>query len=318
MIKTVLILGAKGRFGRSATTAFAAAGWQVRAASRRGDAQAGPQIRAVAVDARDRAAVIAAAKGADVIVHALHPPYTDWAAELPTLTGNVIAAGLASGATVMIPGNLYNFGPQAGAVLREGAAQPPVTRKGALRVQMEQNFAEASARGLRTVILRGGDYIEGVKTGNWFEDHITPKAHRGIFSYPGRMDAVHAWAYLPDMARAMAALADRRADLPPFAAIGFEGYSLTGAELMQAVSEAVGRPLKRKRFPWAVLRVMALASPLMREVIEMRYLRDTPHRIDPAPLRAVLPDFAPTPLAQAMAQMLGQVPDAMTAAPRMA
>lgn len=37
MTGTVLILGANGRFGRVATQAFAHAGWQVRAASRKGN-----------------------------------------------------------------------------------------------------------------------------------------------------------------------------------------------------------------------------------------------------------------------------------------
>ena len=61
-------------------------------------------------DAFDPAQVAGAARGMDVIVNALNPPYPRWTRDLPRLTGSVIAAARESGATVMIPGNVYNYG----------------------------------------------------------------------------------------------------------------------------------------------------------------------------------------------------------------
>jgi hypothetical protein len=49
---------------------------------------------------------------------------------------------------------------------------------------------------------------------------------------------------------------------------------------------------------------MALAAPfweLARELREMRYLSDLPHRLDDAPLRALLPDFRATSFAEVVA-----------------
>ncbi|UWR25515.1 NAD-dependent epimerase/dehydratase family protein [Sulfitobacter sp. S223] len=300
MTGIVLILGANGRFGAAAARAFANAGWEVRAATRKGDASSDLRMTSVACDVMDRAAVIRTARGADVIVHAVNPPYHQWAKLMPVQTANVIAAGLSSGATVMVPGNVYTFGENARPILGETDALAPTTRKGRLRVELERAFEDAAKQGLRTIILRGGDFIEAAKTGNWFDSFITNKVQQGKFTYPGRMDVVHAWAYLPDMARAMALLADKRDTLAPFTKIGFEGYSLTGAELQSAVAEAVGKPLKKGSVPWPVLRVIGLFNPLIREVIEMRYLWNTPHRIDGQPLRDLLPEFAPTPLPDAM------------------
>ena len=304
MTGTVLVLGANGRFGRAATQAFATAGWKVRAASRAGKGAALTGVANVACDVTDRAAVIIAAQGVDVIVHAVNPAYQHWVKVMPVHTANIIAAGLASGATVMIAGNVYPFGANARVSLNEQDAPAPTTRKGALRVTMERAFAAAADQGLRTVILRGGDFIERTKSGNWFDSHITNKTHKGVFTYPGRMDAVHAWAYLPDMARAMVGLAVKRSTFSAFASFGFEGYSLTGAELKAAVEQEVGRPLKTATFPWSIMRAIGVFSPLVREVIEMRYLWNTPHCVDGEALAAVLPDFTPTPLANAMAQVL--------------
>ncbi len=307
MTGTVLILGANGRFGRAATQAFVTKGWNVIAASRTGKSDHSQGVRKIACDVGNRQAVIDAAKGADVIVHAIHPPYTKWAELLPVYSDNVIAAGLTSGATVMIAGNVYSFGESAAEVFREDAAPTPSTRKGMLRVKMERTFADAAEKGLRTIILRCGDFFEGKATENWFEDHMANKIDKGVFTYPGPMDAVHAWAYLPDVGRAAVALVDKRHDLPMFSSFGFEGFSLTGAELKAAVERAAGRSLKLKSMPWGILRLMALFSPLMREVLEMRYLWNKPHRIDGAPLRAIIPDFQPMPLSTAMAEALSQL-----------
>jgi nucleoside-diphosphate-sugar epimerase len=257
-------------------------------------------------DASDKSAVIAAAQGVDVIVHAINPLYPDWATELPIFTANIIAAGIASGATVMIPANVYPFGEDTPVVLREGNAPIPSTRKGAMRVTMESAFEDAAKDGLRTIILRGGDYIERTKSGNWFDSHIANKAHKGRFTYPGPMDRVHAWAYLPDMARAMVDLARVRADFPTFTALGFEGYSLTGAELKAAVALAAGRPQKTGSIPWWIIRMVGVFNPLMYELVEMRYLWTTPHRVDGDAMRAVLPDFKPTPLSDAMMDVVVQ------------
>ena len=52
MTGTALILGANGRFGRAATQAFATAGWQVRAATLKGNSQPRAGVLPVALDAR--------------------------------------------------------------------------------------------------------------------------------------------------------------------------------------------------------------------------------------------------------------------------
>ena len=68
MTKTVIILGANGRFGRAAADAFLAAGWQVRCFARsRPD---GPSTAEwIAGDAFDVQALVVAATGSDVIVN---------------------------------------------------------------------------------------------------------------------------------------------------------------------------------------------------------------------------------------------------------
>lgn len=217
MTKNVLILGANGRFGRATHKAFTDAGWNVTALVRPGKSQ-GPNT--IEADASDPTALSVAAKGFDVIVNALNPPYHKWAEMLPVLTASVIAAARASGATVLIPGNVYNYGTNPPALLSAETPQTAATGKGALRVEMERAYRDAP--NVRTIILRGGDFIEAEKTGNWFDSQITNKVAKGVITYPGPTDQTHAWAYLSDMARAAVALCEIRESLPRFADIPFE------------------------------------------------------------------------------------------------
>src|SRR4051794_11646765 len=113
MSSTVLILGAAGRIGQVLTAAFADAGWQVRAQARKAlpDALAHhPRVQAVRCDASDTPALTRAAQGARVIVNALNPLYTEWDRLALPLADGAVQLARASGALLMLPGNVYNFG----------------------------------------------------------------------------------------------------------------------------------------------------------------------------------------------------------------
>ena len=87
--RTVLVLGANGRFGLAATQAFAGAGWRVLAQVRR---DPGPAMPPSATIVRAPLAALAAGGAlatlprADVVVHAVNPLYTRWDEVLPAAT----------------------------------------------------------------------------------------------------------------------------------------------------------------------------------------------------------------------------------------
>ncbi len=279
MSQHVLILGGSGRFGRHATQAFQAAGWHVSQFDRRRDD------------------LIQVAKGKDVIVNALNPPYEKWQAEVPRLTANVIGAAKASGATVIIPGNVYVYGKDAPARLTPEVSHSATNPLGRVRINMEAAYR---ASDVQTIILRAGDFIDTEASGNWFDRYLIGKLAKGAFVYPGRMDAAHTWAWLPDLARAAVALAQMRHDLVQFEDVAFPGYALSGEEIAQALEVASGQKLARKPMSWLPLRLMAPFWKRMRHLIEMRYLWNKPHFLDGARFATLLPDFKPTPLVEAL------------------
>lgn len=285
MAGTILVLGASGNVGSRIAEAFAAAGWVVRRYQRGTD-------------------MTAAARGADVIFNGLNPPmYHDWDRLIPQITAQVIAAGLASGATVLIPGNVYPYGVEP-APWGPQTPHRPVARKGRIRAEMEARYHAATARGLRVILLRAGDFLDERSRTTAMASFYLRRLKAGVITAGGPVDVAHAYAYLPDMARVAVALAERRASLPAFADIPYAGLTFTMTELRDALTRQLRRPLVIKPFGWWMMRLLAPFWELARELPEMRYLYDTPHWLDPGPLQALLPGYATTPLEQVVAAHL--------------
>jgi nucleoside-diphosphate-sugar epimerase len=288
MPRTALILGATGRIGRHVSTALAAHGWTVKP-YRRGST---PLAKAAA--------------GADLVFVGWNTAYSDWARTIPGLTAQVIEAARANGAAVMIPGNVYVFGQDMPPVLSPNTPHAATNTLGRIRVEMEAAYRTS---GVKTVILRAGDFLDDQASGNWFDRIIAAKISKGRLSYPGPLDQVHTWAYLPDLAEAFAGLADRLDTLPEFTDLTFPGYAMTGAELSAACEAALGQSISLSTMSWLPIHI---ARPFWAEakyILEMRYLWSRPHRVDGTALDALLPNRTRTPVSDAMRAALTPLVD---------
>jgi nucleoside-diphosphate-sugar epimerase len=319
MDRTVLVLGANGRLGRAATLAFAAAGWQVTAQLRRPPRSPLPAgVRLLQGDALDVAALSAAVPRVGVIVNALNPDYTRWATLLPPITTATLALARATGALLMLPGNVYNFGNRLPAVLTEATPFAATHPKAAQRIALEQALADAARDGVRSVVLRAGDFLGDA--GTWVDLAMGKALARGRFTQMGPTDVAHAWAWLPDLAQDFVRVADlaRRepAALPPHAVLHHAGLTLTGAQLQQAFEAALGRPLRATTFPWPLLRLATPFSPMLRALFEMRYLWQRPHRLDGSRLDALLGPRQQTPAVDVARQCLALLQPPAAPAPQ--
>jgi hypothetical protein len=89
-------------------------------------------------------------------------------------------------------------------------------------------------------------------------------------------------------------LAERRATLATFEDVPFPGHAFTLNELRVRLESALGRPIRIVSFPWFFLGLAAPFRELARELREMRYLFDTPHRLSGRRLDELLPGFRPS------------------------
>jgi len=311
--ETALILGANGRFGRVAVRAFSAAGWNVIAQARKPLVDAcGERVTYLGVPPTEHDAIVAAANGASVVVNAMNPLYTKWDTEALPLHDSAIAIAESLEAALMFPGNVYNYGSPMPSEITEETPQHPTTRKGEIRCAME---AALRTDGLRSIVVRAGDFFGGPGVGSWMDQAIVKNLPKGEITYPGPRDLEHAWAYLPDLAQTFVLLAQARGGLPPHASFHFPGHSLTGNELVQGIIAAAvrngllpadARPVV-KGIPWPLLRIAGVFSPMLRELARMSYLWLQPHRLRGDKLGQVIDTIPHTPLDTALDSTLAEL-----------
>ncbi len=324
MPSTVLILGARGRFGLAVARAFAAAGWRVLGQVRAGASVAPEEgISWLALDLQDTAAIAQAAVGAAVVVHALNPVYTSRAWRTLALPMLEVSISLARtlGSTVMLPGNVYNFGAAMPALLREDTAQAAHTTKGRVRVTLEQRLAQS---GVRSVVIRAGDFF-GSGKGTSFDLMLVKNLSKGVITTGANPDVATPWAYLPDLAKTFVRVAEQRDVLSPFAVLHFAGHQIAARQWRELLTPIARRQgwiaaqdtLKLRSIPWGLLRLVGLVVPMVASLVEMRYLGATPHALANDRLRALIGEEPRTALDQAIAaalQDLGMVADPLTSA----
>lgn len=303
--KSAIVIGANGAFGKSVATALAAKGWHTTGFMRSAKPSTTYQ-QIIEGDAKNPAQINAACVGQNLIIYGVNPPYHEWATDALPMLKNTIAAAKASGAIILFPGNIYNYGPDAGALLNESSPQNPVTRKGKIRVAMEQALAGAAHDGVNTIVLRMGDFFGPGAVSTWFEAGFfggkpgIPKA----ISYPGDISISHSWAYIPDIGEAAARLIE--AHTPQgFETFNFPGhFTKNGAELTGAINtvmlEKTGRQISVKSFPWGFLQLVRPFIRMVNELFEMRYLWKVPHRLDGSKLEAIIGPIPQTPLVDAV------------------
>jgi nucleoside-diphosphate-sugar epimerase len=305
MTGCIIVLGAAGRLGFAAGEAFRSAGWQVKGLVRPGRAGAVPRgVEPIEAVTRDEA--VAAASGCDVVLNALNPAITEWDKNALSLAYGAIAAAEGSGATLLFPGSIWNYGRGMPPVLNESTPMQPTTRKGRMRVEIEHRIREACDTGMRAVLLRAGDFF-GAGSGSWFDLVIAKDIARGRLTYPGPLDVPHAWAYLPDYAATLVRLAEKRADFGTFETFGFPGHTATGREFIATIESVTRSKFTLPPMSWWFLKTIGQFMALGRELSELEYLWRVPHSISGDKLKETLGGIEHTPLPKAIAASLRSI-----------
>jgi nucleoside-diphosphate-sugar epimerase len=308
--RTALVLGATGGVGGEIARVLSARDWRIRALHRQGAAanHSNDGFEWVRGDAMSQSDVVSASQGVSLIVHAVNPPgYRNWGKLVLPMLDSSIAAAKESGARIVLPGTVYNFGPDAWPVLREDSPQNPRTRKGAIRVEMERRLKAASTEDARCLIVRAGDFFGPHGTSSWFAAGLVkPGKTPSAVSYPGRAGIGHQWAYLPDVAETIARLIENEDGLSAFEVLHMDGHwDPDGTAMVGAIGRACGKPdMKARAFPWPAVVVASPFVTLFREMLEMRYLWREPLRMDNTRLVSFLGEEPHTPLDQAVRETL--------------
>jgi nucleoside-diphosphate-sugar epimerase len=254
-------------------------------------------------DIQDLALLKKISRDKKVIFHGINYPYNQWFGNMDTATQKVIDAASQQKATIVFPGNVYNYGKLP--LIKDDSPQNPCSRKGALRVEIEKILQEAANLGKCNVLnvclpdFWGPNVLnEGIKP--IFMNALAGKA----LPYIVRDDIPHQMVFTKDAAEMMVKLMQKGAEKP------YEYYNYGGQvhptvkSFLNQISRIANAPEKITLHSKWIFSVLGLFIPMMKEIKEMLYLFEGTVILDDTKVRKLFPDFRETPLNEAILETL--------------
>ncbi|NUR89134.1 MAG: NAD-dependent epimerase/dehydratase family protein [Nonomuraea sp.] len=293
------IVVGSGQVGSLVATKLVEQGHDVTVVTRSGKGPEG--ARRIAADVADQARLTEVTRGADALYNCVNPLYHRWLTDWPPMAASFQGAAEATGAVLVILGNLYPYGPVTGP-MTEDLPLASTSPKAQVRAKIWNDALAAHRAGrIRTVEVRGSDYFgPGATDQSHLGERFIPALRAGKtiqLVFPA--DMPHSWTYLPDVADALiVAGADERAWGRPWHVPTNE--MRTFREMGRAMADILGKPEPRfAQLPWPLLRVAGLFSPMIGELRHVRYQFTAPYELDSSAFQQTF-GVAPTPLEQAL------------------
>jgi nucleoside-diphosphate-sugar epimerase len=266
------ILGINGNVGKLLAAELTQKGIKVRGVSRR------PFLgnwEHIAADVLNLEQLTAAVAGSEVVYLAVGLEYTIkiWRRDWVILMQNTIEACRRTNAKLIFVDNVYMYGHVEG-TMTEATPVKPSSEKGKVRAEVAALLLTAfENKILRGCIARAADFYgpDCDKSGlnmTVFERFADKKSAQWL----GKADKLHAFTYVPDMAKALAILGtDDRMSQSFIWHLPTATPTLTGLEIMEQAGKAFGVPPKFSAIGNFMLSVLGIFIPIMRELKEMSY-----------------------------------------------
>jgi nucleoside-diphosphate-sugar epimerase len=246
-------------------------------------------------DVMDSDLISRLARGKNFIFHGINYPYDKWEGNMEMATANVIKAAKQNKATILFPGNIYNFGMTT--PITEDSKPAPITKKGKIRVKLEMMLKDAVIEGnCRVLVLRLPDFF-GPNVTNGLMMPIFKSALEGKpMKWLIRTDIPHQLVYIMDAGEVFVRLMYRE-DLANYEEINFGGRKVSSVEhWLEKIGELAGTKPKIKKISKFALTLLSPFVPVVREVKEMAYLFENNIELKDDKLKKMIPDFHPTPM----------------------
>ena len=301
---THVVVGA-GAVGSTVARELAEAGAPVVLITRSGSGSGHGNITPMAADASKVGALLAAAPTAAVVYNCVNPPYNQWAKLWPPMASAFLEYALATGAVLATCSNLYGYGP-VDVPMVESLPLAATGVKGRIRAQMWEDAKSANDAGrVRATEVRGSDYLCAGQQSR-LGDRVVPRVLAGKpVQLLGDLDHPHSWTAPVDVARTLIAVgSDERAWGKAWHVPSNPARSQRQA--VGDIASAAGVPQVRiKQVPPALLWMLGVVNPLIRELRETSYQMDRPYLLDDSATRETF-GILPTPWEQLLTDLIGQ------------
>ena len=300
VIGKAAIFGAAGAIGPHVAAEFERRGISYRVVGRKRERLerafgAMPHAEVFEADLADTRSAAAAARGVDTIVYSVGLPYPAHQLFPPLMRTTLEAAAAMQVRRILLVSNVYSYGRPQTSHVAESHPRDPHTRKGRYRKEQEDLLLDAHAKGrIEAAVLRLPDFY-GPGAENSLANPIFRAALAGkTANWVGPVNTPHEFVFVPDTGPVIADLAS--CDEAYGSAWNYGGpAAIETVDFITRVYRAAGRAPKYRAAGRGLLAVLGWFNPVVREVVEMLYLQETPVLLDDSRLTALLPHTRKTP-----------------------
>jgi len=305
----VALFGAAGVIGQSIVSALSERGQPYRVVGRSQSSLRkvfghDPLAEIVAWNPDSPESIRTAAGGIETLIYLVGVNY--WQFELhPQLMQKTLDGAIAAGVKqIVLIGTVYPYRRAQSTPVREDHPRNPHTFKGRMRKAQEDLLMQAAARGrIKATVLRLPDFYGPGVEASLIHGAAHAAVNGGTADMVGPLDRPHEFVFVPDVGPVVVRLMNTPAAygrIWNFAGAG----STTQRDLVQEMERQAGRTIKLRVAGKAMLRLIGLFKPVMREMVEMHYLLTDPVIMDDTALQQLIGPIRKTPYAEGVRQTL--------------
>ncbi|WP_459502824.1 NAD-dependent epimerase/dehydratase family protein [Bacillus sp. C1] len=276
-MKKALVLGASGAMGYAITKELCGRGIDVVAFARNKEKLENlfydeEKIQIIAGDVFNQGDIMVAAKGVDVIFHAVNIPYSDWEIKQPKLLKNIVETTKYHRAKLAMVDNIYAYGRQGREKVTEETEKNPHTKKGKIRLQLELMAKQAD---IPVLIAHFPDFYGPNAASTLIHHTLQGVLANKMSSFVGDKKIAREYIYTPDGAKAIVELALCDSAYGQNWNVPGSGI-ITGEEMIRHIRELTGYTKPIMTVKKQMIRMLGLFDKQMKEFVEMLYLTEEP------------------------------------------
>ncbi|MGP4041012.1 SDR family NAD(P)-dependent oxidoreductase [Gracilibacillus sp. D59] len=276
-MKKVMVIGASGGMGQAIVSELLSRNIEVVAFARNKaklEALFGHdnRVEILSGDAQQKTDIEKGIEGVDIIFHALNVPYSQWEEKLEPIMKNVTELAQKYGSKLAVVDNIYAYGNGHGKKIREDYPKQPHTKKGKMRLRLEEILHNA---GVPVLIVHFPDFYGPGADNTMLQFLFASVSKNNSAMFIGDQKVKREYIYTPDGAKAIVTLAQNP-----------EAYGqnwnvpatdiISGEEIIEIVREEAAFKKKVFTVKKGLIFLLGLFNKDMKEVVEMLYLTEKP------------------------------------------
>lgn len=288
--KVVAVLGASGNVGRITVAHLLKNGYKVIAYGRSTPQFIDGNVECKSIDYHRQSDIDSVYNHADVVLIMVGFEYSlkVWKREWPLLMSKVYKniEDHEDEHTIFFD-NVYGYGLVDGP-MTEDTPLNPVSKKGAVRAEINKNLNNFITRGLPVTVTKSADFYGPGVSSSVMGPRFHEMLNKGIFEWLGDPKAYHTFTYLPDIPPFVLTVIEKKL-YGNYHIPSFDG-SMSGHSIKKILEEHLGTELTTRSISGFSLWALALVMKPLRELKEMMYQYTNYYKFDSTKARSASKD----------------------------